>query len=287
MTSEVDVLAEQMRFALERHHTRRRELVDEIAVIDHTIERIEAAHTALTEGEPCPTKIPTTTAAPTTSYTPATSAPSSTARGWIASLTTEEPETTDSSSTSPKSSPTPSTDGSPEDAPPATESSTPTTCSPTSTPDEDAESEVFASVRTSAAEKAARLAERHTRVAALARGAMDDGLNPHTVVAEALGIRIGSAMQYISQARLAGHTIPRSVVIKDPVEVRPIDDTLGGAVTVPTHLQIAVVANTAIAEGADPAEAIAAAFDRDRQRATVWLESCRVRGFINDRPSPP
>lgn len=147
--------------------------------------------------------------------------------------------------------------------------------------------EVFASVRTSAAEKAARLAERHTRVAALARGAMDDGLNPHTVVAEALGIRIGSAMQYISQARLAGHTIPRSVVIKDPVEVRPIDDTLGGAVTVPTHLQIAVVANTAIAEGADPAEAIAAAFDRDRQRATVWLESCRVRGFINDRPSPP
>lgn len=58
--SDIDALAEQIRFALERHQARKVELVDELAGIDAVIARIEAAHRVLTVqlDEPAPVVIP-------------------------------------------------------------------------------------------------------------------------------------------------------------------------------------------------------------------------------------
>lgn len=280
--SDIDALTEQIRYGLERRRARRVELLHELAALDAAIPRIEAALAALTDEEqPCPT----TTAAPTTSCTPATSAPSSTAWGWIAPLTTEEPETTGSSSTSPEDSSSGQASQT-EDIPPTTDGSTPTTSSPTSALPAAEElllepsADVFASLRATQAEKDRTKAERLTHVAEVANAALREGRNPILAVANDLDVKISTAGVYVSEARRAGHNIPRVKIPAEPV--REPEVPVHVAYAVPTHREIADVVNKATADNIVAIDAVAMAFNVPWPKAEEWIESCRGRGMLVD-----
>lgn len=141
--------------------------------------------------------------------------------------------------------------------------------------------DVFATLRKTREEQEATKADRLARIADIAVKAITDGCNPIQAVAYELGLKESTAAVYISDARRAGHDIPRARIPAEPTAPTdaPVPDFV--ALAVPTHREIAEIANKA-RTGDDAVQAVVDAFGCTVEKAVRWILSCRDRGLIVD-----